>query len=185
MYTLLRDYPLLKTIQVTETLKFNQCKQTEREPVSVFRARLSRLASSCDFGVNLQRRLRDQLVSGIRSAETRKKLLQKDQDYNYALAIALADEAACREACQLNSSSSSGDIHHIKHKHSTYPSKCITLSSKTLQLLPIFLLNRTNVSHVEAMHIVVINASSGVLPDVDVQRRDIYRVCAGNVKCIK
>ena len=88
--------------------------------MSVFSARLRRLASSCDFGADLQRRLSDQLVSGIRSAETRKKLLQKDQDFNDSLAIALADEA---ESGQL--STSSGDVHHVKHKHQrhAYPSK--------------------------------------------------------------
>ena len=60
----------------------------------------------------------------------RKKLLQKDQDFNYALAIALADEAACREAGQLNSSLSSGDAHHTKDKHRTYPSKVHNTSKK-------------------------------------------------------
>ena len=76
--TLLRDYYRPKTIQVAETFKFNQCKQTESESVSVFSAQLRRLASSCDFGEDLQRRVRDQLVSGICSAETQKKLFQKD-----------------------------------------------------------------------------------------------------------
>ena len=116
---LLKSYYQPVTVEVAETFKFNKCIQEEKESVLEFSVRLRRLASSCDFGADLPRRLRDQLISGVRSAETRRKLLQKNMKFDEALRLALADESAYRESNQLVVSTPTGDVHHVRRHHSS------------------------------------------------------------------
>ena len=93
-----------KKLEIAETYRFHQCVQQLDESISVYSARLRRMAATCNFGDNLTRALRDQFVTGIRYAETRKKLLGKDNSFDEVMKIALADEAAVRETSQLASS---------------------------------------------------------------------------------
>ena len=96
-----------KRLDIAETYKFHQCSQKADENISEYSARLRKMAATCNFGENLQRALRDQFVTGIRSMETRKKLLGKDHSFDDVIKLALADEAATRETSQLMSSHSS------------------------------------------------------------------------------
>ena len=65
------------------------------------------------LGADLQRRLCHQLISGVRSSETRKKLLQKDRDFENALQVAFAEEAACREVSELDTQQTT-QVHQVK-----------------------------------------------------------------------
>jgi len=90
-----------KKLEIAETYRFHQCRQQAEENVSTYSARLRHMASTCNFGENLNRALRDQFVAGIKSAETRKKLLGKDNTFDEVVKLALADEAAMKETAQL------------------------------------------------------------------------------------
>ena len=71
--------------------------QHENETISVFTARLTGMASSCDFGDFLSRALRDQYVSGIRYRDTQKKLLSIDKTFEECVQTAISDEVAITE----------------------------------------------------------------------------------------
>ena len=98
---LLQNHFKPKKLEIAETYRFHQCVQHSDETISVYSARLRRMAATCNFGENLSRALRDQFVSGIRSAETRKKLLGRDQAFDDVVKLALADEAAAKETSEL------------------------------------------------------------------------------------
>lgn len=62
----------------------------------------------CEFGNNLETYLRDQLVWGVASENIKKKLLsEKDLTYQKAIEIAVASEAASRDAAKMLSPSTS------------------------------------------------------------------------------
>ena len=90
-----------KKLEIAETYRFHQCSQQPDETISVYSARLRHMASTCNFGENLNRALRDQFVAGIKSADTRKKLLGKDNSFDEVVKVALADEVAIKETAQL------------------------------------------------------------------------------------
>ena len=62
--------------------------------------------STYNFGEFLGQALRDQLVCGIRSESTQRKLLSQDRDFAQALQIAIADEITDIEAKALHSQAS-------------------------------------------------------------------------------
>lgn len=99
---LLQDYYKPKRLEVAETYRFHPCIQEENESVSSYSARLRHHASTCNFGEFLNRSLRDQFVSGIRSTATRKKLLNEDRTFQDALKVAVADEVASKETLQFH-----------------------------------------------------------------------------------
>ena len=114
---LLADHYRPKRIEVAESFRFHHCVQEDNESVSSFSAKLRRLASTCNFGTHLTRALRDQFVSGVRNAGTRKKLLQKDRTFEESLQVAIADEAACREIRHLQTNSTSTHpVHNVQAK---------------------------------------------------------------------
>lgn len=114
---LLSDHYRPKRIEVAESFRFHHCVQEDNESVSSFSAKLRRLASTCNFGTHLVRALRDQFVSGVRNAGTRKKLLQKDRTFEESLQVAIADEAACREIRQIQTgTNSTHPVHNVQAK---------------------------------------------------------------------
>ena len=86
---------------MAERYKFHQRTQKDGEGVTAFAAELRRLASTCNFGDFLGEALRDQLVCGIRSSNTQRKLLSEDRSFNQAMQMALADEVADAEVKQI------------------------------------------------------------------------------------
>ena len=94
-----------KKLEIAETYRFHQCVQQMDETISNYSARLRRMAATCNFGDNLNRALRDQFVAGVRNADTRRKLLGKDNSFDDVMKIALADEAAAKEVSHVGSSS--------------------------------------------------------------------------------
>ena len=95
---LLKDHYHPKTIEVAETFKFHRCFQQETETVNTFCVRLRGCADKCNFGTFLNRALRDQFVSGIRSRDTQKKLLEEDRSFAQCVELAKSNEAANRES---------------------------------------------------------------------------------------
>ena len=84
-----------------ERFKFHQRTQKDGEAIATFAAELRRLASTCNFGEFLSEALRDQLVCGIRSSSTQRKLLSEERSFEQAMQMALADEVADSEAKQI------------------------------------------------------------------------------------
>ena len=91
-----------KTVEVAETFRFHRCIQSETESVNAFCARLRGLADKFNFGTFLTRAPRDQFVSGIRSKDTQKKLLEQDRSLDECVQIANADETTNRESASLS-----------------------------------------------------------------------------------
>ena len=77
------------------------------------------MAATCNFGENLNRALRDQFVAGIKSAETRKKLLGKDNTFDEVVKLALADEAAMKETAQLPAAAVNSVQHSFRSRKSS------------------------------------------------------------------
>ena len=67
-------------------------------------AELKKLATHCNFGVNLNEALRDKLVCGLQNIQIQRRLLSEAKlKYSKALEIAVAMEAAVRDASELHS----------------------------------------------------------------------------------
>lgn len=81
-----------------ERYKFNQAQQAATESVVDFVARLKHLSLNCNF-TDANVTIRDRLVCGLRDHATKKKLLSEtDLKYENAYKIALAMEAAEKDA---------------------------------------------------------------------------------------
>ena len=93
---LLTNFYTPKKIASTERYKFRAVKQQPGQSVTEFAAQLRKAASTCKFPADyLVEELKEQLISGIRSEETKTKLLSKEYTFQEALELAMADEAAC------------------------------------------------------------------------------------------
>ena len=67
-------------------------------------AELKKLATHCNFGVNLNKALRDKLVCGLQNMQIQRRLLSEAKlKYSKALEIAIAMETAVRDASELHS----------------------------------------------------------------------------------
>jgi len=98
---LLQQHFKPKQLEVAESYRFHRCFQEENETVSSFSARLSHLASTCNFGEFLNRSLRDQFVCGTRNTATRRKQLSEDRTFQQALPVAIADKVTAKETMQV------------------------------------------------------------------------------------
>jgi hypothetical protein len=65
-----------RTTESTARLQFTRCRQTDGQTVEDFVAELRRIAIDCAFGNELDGRLRDQLIAGVRNDSTRKEMLK-------------------------------------------------------------------------------------------------------------
>ena len=76
--------------------------QLEGETIQLYNAELKHLSSTCEFGANLEERLRDQPVLGIRIEAIQRRLLsEKDLTYTKAREIAISMEIASRDSKEL------------------------------------------------------------------------------------
>ena len=83
-----------KKLIMAERFRFHQRNQNEGETVAQFEAALRKLASTCEFELFLNQALRDQIVCGIRSESTQKKLLCVDRTFEQAVQTAIAESRA-------------------------------------------------------------------------------------------
>lgn len=134
-----------------ERYRFNQRKQLDGESIAEFITDLKRLSINCQFD-NLEDRLRDRIVDGVKHEAILKKLLSEpDLTFKKASSIALTMEAATKDAMELRSSQTSS-VNKINSnssnksqpkasvlqkkpcfrcgKNSHHPSKCFALNSK-------------------------------------------------------
>lgn len=74
---LLSNYINPKPNLLTERYKFKERKQGSDETIHQFVTSLKKLSQFCEFGVNLDDSLRDQLVYGIKDINIKKRLLSE------------------------------------------------------------------------------------------------------------
>lgn len=93
---------------IVQRCNFHKRRQQPGESVSHFMAELRRLAIFCDYADHLNDALRDQFVSGLGSEAILKRLLsEKALTVKSALELAIASEAAAKNAKNVHSSRSS------------------------------------------------------------------------------
>ena len=126
---------MTKRLEVAESYRFHRCFQEESETVSVYSARLRRLASTCNFGEFLNRSLQDQFVCGIRNPATRKKLLSEDRTFQQALEVAIADEIAAKESVQVQQQMTQS-VNSVSKNSSVSPPSSVDSVSKNSAVSP-------------------------------------------------
>lgn len=101
----LKNHYKPKVIQIFERFKFYKRAQLENESVSEYVAALKSLASSCNFKNRVSEYLLDRFVVGLRDEATQRALLAvEDLDFDQALSVAQAREAAARDVREFSSS---------------------------------------------------------------------------------
>lgn len=97
-----------------ETFRFGSRLQNEGENVDSYVTVLRKLAASCAFQ-DVNRRIRDQLVLGLRDARVRERILREmDPDLQKVIDIIRANEMAETQSKEINSNSNDEEAHHLK-----------------------------------------------------------------------
>ncbi|XP_068680361.1 uncharacterized protein [Montipora foliosa] len=94
---LLNGYYKPKVLEVAESYRFRHTLQSENETVTEYANKLKRLAVNCNSGTYLTTALRNQFEGGVKSQDTKRKLLSEDGTFEQA------DELAEKESKQLQS----------------------------------------------------------------------------------
>lgn len=94
-----------KPTEIAARFAFNNRRQQAGETISDYHLALKELAADCDFGSNLEARLRDQIVLGLNNRTIQEELLsRKDLDYETALSFALSRECASKDSSAVSAS---------------------------------------------------------------------------------
>ena len=100
--TALKDHYQPKPLVIAERYKFYKRKQSTEETIAEYMAQLRRLATHCEFKTFLDEALRDKLVCGMRSENTRQKLLtEADLTLTKAVETAQGMEAAAKNCLEM------------------------------------------------------------------------------------
>lgn len=95
---LLSNYINPKPNLLTERYKFKERKQGSDETIHQFVTSLKKLSQFCEFGVNLDDSLRDQLVYGIKDINIKKRLLSETKlTFKRSVELCLSIEAADKD----------------------------------------------------------------------------------------
>ena len=104
---------------IAERFRFYKRNQRSGETISEYCAALQRLTEHCNFGTTLSDALRDRLVCGLANEHVQRKLLvEADLTYERAKAIAIAAEAAARDAEELRRQPSA-EVNKVKAQQAT------------------------------------------------------------------
>ena len=102
--TTLQHHLSPKPLEIAERFRFYKRNQREGETVLAYVAKLKKLATHCNFGANLNEALRDKLVCDFQNMQIQRRLLSEPKlKYSKVLEIAVAMEAAVRDASELHS----------------------------------------------------------------------------------
>jgi hypothetical protein len=108
-----------KPSYLAERYKFRLTKQAAGESVAQFAATLKRLATTCDFKSALDDNLRDQFICGLTSETTRQRLFceENNLDFKRAYRVAIALEAAAKNAAVIGQASAKAREHDLHAVH--------------------------------------------------------------------
>ena len=91
-----------KPSEIVQRYKFDSRFRQPDETVNAYVAELRQLAQDCNFETTLKQMLRDRLVCGINDDRVQRRLLaETDLTFERAFKIAVAAEAACKNAKDL------------------------------------------------------------------------------------
>lgn len=117
---LLRNHFKRKTTTTVSRLRFGNLRQSETQSIDEFEVSLRKESIDCKFGGQLDDRLKDQFILGVRSESTRKKLLDmEDSSLTELLKKARALEIIERDIQTLNRHAPSGAEASTTHVTST------------------------------------------------------------------
>lgn len=107
--SLMKNHLQPKPSILAERYLFRQRRQADGETVADYVTELKRLAKTCDFGSTLEENLRDQIVCGIISENTRQRLFAEDDNisFNRAVKLAVTLETAEKNASAVDRDSGS------------------------------------------------------------------------------
>lgn len=114
--TLLKNHIQPKASLVVYRYKFDKCVKGTNESIGDYINRLKHLSEHCNFGENLNQRLRDKFVSGLNDDRIIHKLLTEGDELTFARAcqVSLHFEQNKTEAKELLASS---EVHKIKYHY--------------------------------------------------------------------
>ena len=115
----LKDHFASRPRIIAERFRFHKRDQHETESIRDFNASLRKLSEFCKFGDTLNDTLRDRIVCGLQNEHIQQRLLAQNDDLTYeqALDIALAMEAATKDASELQKQHSK-NLHRMQTKGS-------------------------------------------------------------------
>ena len=120
---LLKNHLAPEPIVIAERFRFYKREQKEGESLAEYIATLKKLTAHCKFGNFLQEALRDKLVCGLNNKMIQERLLcEADLSWDSACKIAKAQEAAIKDAAQLQGGAQK--VHAVKEEHSTRCFRC-------------------------------------------------------------
>ena len=70
------DFCVCETYEAHESYKFHLRRQEPSETIEAYISSLRQLAKNCNFGVLVDRMIRDQVVMGVKEDAVREKLLE-------------------------------------------------------------------------------------------------------------
>ena len=110
---------------IVSRYKFNSRNRKAGEPVADYIGHFRQLAKDCDFKVSLNDMLRDRLVCGVNDDRIQLKLLaEKDTlTFENAMDLALAMEAASKNAKDLCTGITSATVNAVKQGNQSKSSK--------------------------------------------------------------
>jgi len=119
---LLSNYNNPKPNLLTERYKFKERKQGSDETIHQFVTALKKLSQFCEFGVNLDDSLRDQVVYGIKDVNIKKRLLSETKlTFRRSVELCLSMEAADK------------DVSKWENQALNYQKKLKTKSNKSIK----------------------------------------------------
>ena len=114
-----------KPTEIAARFAFNNRKQQPQESVSEYHLALKELAEDCNFVGDLETRLRDQLVVGLKCKATQEEMLTDSKlTYNSALSKALSRECASKDAKSLNDSTREAPVNKMFSQNKSANKKC-------------------------------------------------------------
>ena len=115
-----------KPLIIAERFRFYKRNQRSGETISEYCAALQRLTEHCNFGTTLSDALRDRLVCGLANEHVQRKLLvEAELTYDRAKSIALAAEAAAKDAEELRRQPAA-DVNKLKIQQAAVESRPAT-----------------------------------------------------------
>ena len=101
---------------MAERFRFNTAQQLPGQSILEYVTHLKKLVTYCEFtGDHLQQSLHDRFICGLCSEAIQKKLLSNTYNFQQAVDIALAEEAAANDVKDI-SGQSGAPLHYTKQK---------------------------------------------------------------------
>ena len=124
---LLRSHFKKSRTPMADRLLLHNRKQGEKETLTEFIAALKKIASTCDYGAELENRLRDAFLFGVKNQKILNRLIEESQKDNFtwvsATRLALAMETVACGVTQVDQrkvlEEKSGEVNRVRYRGRT------------------------------------------------------------------